>query len=228
MKRSIAGRLGIVATVALLGACASQGDVTQSKEGSGFLKDYSSLRETSNAQGKTIRAWVNPTFTPANYTAIILEPLVFYPEPKPSEQVSAEELTKMLAYANSGLKRQLSQRFHVVDRPGPGVARIRVAVSAVAARGEGLQPYQYVPIVFVATMATRAAMGGASLRPFVVVEAEATDSITGTLLGERVRVANGENLPGGVTVVTLDTMKPLLDELTSQAFPELAQFVKPR
>ena len=66
----------------------------------------------------------------------------------------------MLAYSNDVLKRTLSQRFNVVDRAGPGVLRLRVGFSGVAAQGEGLKPYQYVPIAFVATMATRAAKGG--------------------------------------------------------------------
>lgn len=228
MRCSVARRLGMVAVVTMLSACANQGDVKQSSEGSGFLRNYATLQETSNAQGKIVRAWLNPRFTPANYNAIILDPLVFYPEPKPSEQVSAEELNRMLAYANNGLRQQLSQRFKVVDRPGPGVARIRVAVSSVAAKGEGLKPYQYVPIVYVATMAARAATGSPSLRQFIVVESEATDSVSGELLGERVRTATGENLPTGVNVITLETMKPTLDELTSQAFPELSRFVKPR
>jgi len=231
MTKEMTRRMGIVLLGVMLGACASQGDVKLANvgsEGSGFLRNYSNLRETSNTQGKTIRAWVSPKFTPANYSAIMLDTLVFYPEPRPSEQLSAEELKKMLAYANSALRRALSQRFNVVDRAGPGVVRIRVAISAVAAEGEGLKAYQYVPIALVATMATRAASGGAPQRAFVVVEGEATDSVTGELLAQRVRVATGESLPAGLKVVTLDLMKPVLDELASQAFPELAQYVKPR
>ena len=83
MKKSIAGKVGVVLLAAILGACATGTDVT---EGSGFLRDYSNLLETEDAQGRTIRAWVSPKLTPANYDAILLDPLVFYPEPRPSEQ----------------------------------------------------------------------------------------------------------------------------------------------
>ena len=69
-------------------------------EGSGFLRDYSNLREAQDAQGKTIRVWVSPKLTPANYDAVLLDPLVFYPEPSPSEHVSAEALKQILAYSN--------------------------------------------------------------------------------------------------------------------------------
>ena len=108
----------------------------------------------------------------------------------------------MLAYANDALKRALSQRFNVVDRAGKGVVQVRIAFSGVAVKGEGLKPYQYIPIALVATLAARAATGGPPQRAFILVETEATDSVTGELLGERVRRATGERLPAGQKVVT--------------------------
>jgi Protein of unknown function (DUF3313) len=61
-----------------------------------------------------------------------------------------------------------------------------------------------------------------------VVETEGTDSVTGELLGMRVRVGTGERLAQltGQQVITLDTVKPLLDDLAAGAFPELAKYVK--
>jgi hypothetical protein len=211
---------------AFLGGCATQGDAL--REGSGFLRDYSRLEDTKDVQGRAIRAWVSPKLAPANYNAILLDPMAFYPEPRPTEQVSADELAKILAYSNEVLRRTLSQRFHVVDRAGPGVVQLRAAFSGVAAQGEGLKPYQYVPIALVATLATRAATGGTPHRAVIVAEAEVTDSVTGELLGERVRVATGDRLPAGVRTVSLDSLKPLLDELASQAFPELERHVRPK
>ena len=228
MTKSIVGKLGVVLLGAMLGGCASKGDVSGDSDGSGFLRDYSSLQETKDTEGKTIQTSVSPKLTPANYNAILLDPLVFYPEPRPTEQVSADELRKMLAYSNDALKRALSQRFNVVDRAGPGVLQLRIAFSGVALQGEGLKPYQYVPIALVATLATRAATGGAPQRAFIVVESEATDSVTGELLGERFRVATGERLPAGQKAVTADSLRPLLDELALQSFPELAKYVRPK
>ena len=158
----------------ILGACATKTDVV---EDSGFLRDYSNLRETKDAQGRTIRAWVSPKLTPANYDAILWIRSVFYPEPRPTEQVSAETLQQILAYSNDAIKRSLSERFRVVDRAGPRVLRIRSAVTGVAAEDEGLKPYQYVPIALVATMASRSA-SGTPQRAFMEGEVEGTDSVT--------------------------------------------------
>jgi Protein of unknown function (DUF3313) len=228
VKKSIAGRSGAILLVVILGACATGADVKQT-EGSGFLRDYSRLLETKDAQGKAVRVWMSPKLTPANYDAVLVDPLVFYPEPRPNEHVSAETLHQILAYSNDAFRQAVSQRFRVVDRAAPGVLRIRAAFTGVAAQGEGLKPYQYVPIAFVATMAARAATGTPQ-RAFIVVEVEGTDSVTGELLAVRARLGTGERLTkvAGQNVITLETVKPLLDELAAATFPELSKHVKPK
>ena len=145
MKKSITGKACVVLLAVTLGACATGTSVNQTG-GSGFLRDYYDLQEARDAQGKPIRVWVSPKLTPANYDAILLDPLVFYPEPRPSEQVSAETLHQFLAYSNETLKRSVSQQFKMVDHAGPGVLQIRAAFSGVAAQGEGLSLTSTYPL----------------------------------------------------------------------------------
>jgi Protein of unknown function (DUF3313) len=76
---------------------------------------------------------------------------------------------------------------YVVDRPGPGVARLKVAITGVAGEKEGLKPYQIIPVAFVITMASRG-VSGTPEEAKLVVEAKATDSLTGTTLLKVVRV----------------------------------------
>lgn len=210
----------------IVGACASGGNVRSSGD-SGFLRDYSQLQEVRDVQGETIRAWVSPKFTPDRYNALLLDPLVFYPEPRPGEQVSAESLQQILAYSNDVFKQSLGERFKIVDRAGPGVVRVRVAFTGVAAQGEGLRPYQLVPAAFVATMAARS-VRGAPQRAFIVAEGELTDSVTGELLALKIRVGTGARLASlaGQKVITLDAIKPLLDEMATGVYPNLSQYVK--
>jgi hypothetical protein len=220
------GKLAVVLAAALLGACASGSQVTRGGE-SGFLRDYSVLQQVQDAQGRTIRAWVSPKLTPERYNALLLDPLVFYPEPRPSVQVSAESLQEILTYSNEVFRRSLSERFKIVNSAGTGVVRIRVAFTGVAAQGEGLRPYQMVPAAFVATMAARSMMGTPQ-RAFIVVESEATDSVTGELLALRIRVATGDRLAplAGQKVITLQAIKPLLDEMAADVYPNLGQYVR--
>jgi hypothetical protein len=216
----------------MLSGCAGTGGQRDADElNSGFLKDYSRLQWDEDAQGHPIRTWISPRLSPDRYDAILLEPLAFYPEPRATEQVSSEELQKMVRYANEALTRELGSRFTLVEQPQPGAVRLRVAISGVAAEGEGLASYQYVPIAFVATMATRA-VTGTSQRAFIVAEGELSDSVTGELLAQRVKVGTGRNAKlqqiAGQSQITLSTVKPLLDELAAGALPNLERAVRPR
>ena len=224
IKRCFSFAVAVVCVVAL----ANAGAAIAQERNSGFLRDYTRLQPGKDSKGQDIRTWVSPKLTPDNYNALMLDPIVFYPEPRPSEQVSAVELQKMLAYANDVLKQSLGNRFNMVDHAGPGVVRLSIAFTSVAAKEEGLQPYQLVPIAFIATMAKRTADGGAPQRAFLVAEAQATDSTTGELLGSRVKVATGEGLAkaAGTATITLQTVKPILDELAQNAFAELPKYVK--
>lgn len=228
MTKSIIGKISIVLLAATLAACASKG-AQQTQQNSGFLADYSKLQEVKDATGATVRFWANPKFTPANYNAILLEPLQFYPEPQGTDQVSVEELQRMRAYANEALKRQIGARFKMVDTPTPGAVRIRSALSGVAAEGEGLKPYQYVPTALVITMAKRAATGTPQ-RAFIVSETEARDSVSNELLAQKIKVGEGKNVKlqeaAGQQVITLETVQPLIDELAAAALPNLDQFVR--
>jgi hypothetical protein len=225
MMKSIAGKLSSSRGDAGSGAAANAVARTRIRFSEGLLE----AGQNQGHRGSAIRAWASPKLTPANYHALLIDPAVFYPEPRPSEQVSAEALQQILAYSNDLLKRTLSKDFNVVDRAGPGVVRIRGAVTSVAAKGEGLKPYQLVPIAFVATAAKRAATG-APQRAFIIIEVEGTDSVTGELLAQRVRVGTGERLAkiADQQTITLETVKPLLDELAARAFPELSKYVKPK
>jgi len=229
MDRSMAGTLGLIAlgTMLVVAGCATK--PAEPTKDSGFLRDYSRLKDATVTGGATVRQWASPKFTPSNYNALLLEPLVFYPEPQPSDMVSADTLQKIIAYTNDARRRALEKRFQLVDRAGPGVVRFRQAFSGVGAEAEGLKPYQYIPLAFVATMASRAATGEPQ-RAFVVVEVEATDSVTGELLGMRTRVGTGSGLArvGGKEVITFEDVKPLIDELAAAAAPDLHKFVKER
>jgi len=119
----------------------------------------------------------------------------------------------------------------LVDHARPGALRLRPAISGVAAEGEGLAPYQYVPIAFVATMAKRA-VAGTPQRTFMVAESELLDSVTGELLAQRVKVGTGTGAKlqevAGKEQITLQTVKPLLDELAAVSLPNLEKVIRPK
>ena len=229
MLKYVSGGIGIILLGTVLG-CATEQSRPQfvTEMNSGFLRDYTKLQEARDPQGLTVREWVSPQFSPDRYNAILLDPLVFYPEPRPTEKVSAEVLQQILSYSKNILKQSLSTQFKVVDRVGPGVARLRIGITGVAAESQGLVAYQYLPTALVATTRAKTTLPDTPQAAFVVIESEITDSVTGELLAEQARVGSGQRLKtiGGKEEVTLDTVKPLLDELAAGALPDLKRYVK--
>src|SRR3546814_14473926 len=89
---------------------------------SGFLPDYSRLQQEAGPGGGRRLAYVNPAFTPARYNAIKLDPVVYYPEPRPTEGISMETLTQIRNALDQSLRKKLGQKIRLVDQAGPGVA----------------------------------------------------------------------------------------------------------
>lgn len=212
---------------ALLAGCAST--VPTPEQYSGYLKDYSGLQETTDAQGDPVlRKVVSPQLNPNNYNALIIEPTQFYPPPQPSEEVSSQTLFAIGDYLTRTLRQKVGQRVRVVEQPGPGVARLRMAVTSVGAEKEGLKPYQYIPIALVVTTASRA-VSGTPEQAKLFVESEVTDSLSNQRLLIGVREGTGERLQRGAAsgnVVTLDSLKPLIDRWAESIAEEVPAFIR--
>jgi hypothetical protein len=224
MKIGILLRTGLaLAVVTLAAGCASNEPI----KGSGFLPEYSNLTTESMPDGGTRSVWFNPVWTPQNYHAVLLMPLQFYPEPQPNQNVDQATLNQIRDYANQSLRRAFEARVRVVDQPGPGVARIRIAITAVGAQTEALKPYQYIPIGLAITAAAAAVEGGRPEQAKVSVEGEAQDSVTGEVLGLSVRGGTGAVIKsareGGNRQVTLASLQKVIDTWSAQAAELVAQ-----
>jgi hypothetical protein len=214
----------VLAIAAGLVACASAPQPSYS----GFLNDYSHLTEQRGAGNVPVLRYVNPAFTPSNYNAILFEGFEFYPTPQPTPQVSAETLREIRDYATQALRQNLDRTVRLADAPGPGVARLRLAFTAVGAQQEGLKPYQYIPTAFVLTQAYRS-VAGAPQQAAATVEGHVSDSQTGETLLAVVRRGTGERvkaIQSDAPEVTLDALKPLIDDWADAAAAEVTTFVQ--
>lgn len=78
-----------IASIGMVG-CASK--VQQPDEYSGFLKDYSRLKEAKSPSGAEVMRWVDPKLKPKQYTSVYIEPTQLYPAPKPTEKIPQSTL----------------------------------------------------------------------------------------------------------------------------------------
>lgn len=201
----------LLSLVMLLGGCT--GKQPPPDQHSGFLEDYSSLQTETDSHGNKVLRYVSSRIKTGGYKKVMLEPVQYFPKPQATEKVPPEALKEIKAYINETLKREIGKRVEVVQEPAPDVIRIRVALTAVDANMENLQPYQYIPVALVLTGA-RMAAGGHPDQASVFLEAEMSDSITGERLAIAIRGGKGERLEklqGAASEVTLESVKPLLD-----------------
>jgi hypothetical protein len=216
------------AVLALIAGCAS--NVPTKEDYSGYLGSYGDLKEVEGPNGEKFLRYASPLFTPANYHAVIVEPVTFYPKPQPTAQLTQATIDQIGADLTDTLRAKIGEKVQVVDRPGPGVARLNVAITGVAGEKEGLKPYQVIPVAFVITMASRG-ISGTPEEAKLVVEARANDSVSGVTLMKVVRVGTGEGLEknaAGERMITLESVKPLIDRWAEAVSANATKFVRAR
>lgn len=229
-KTVLHGVSEIAAAVLLFAGCASTSNTPNQTEYSGYLPGYSDLTQATGPDGETFLRYINPKLTPANYNAIIVDTVTFYPRAEPTAQVSQATLDQIRDYGTTCLRQAIASRVRVVDTPGPGVVKLNVALTGVATTEAGLKPYQYVPQAFVISMAVNA-VEGAPQQSKLLVEVLGTDSVTGEVLSKVVRTHTGERLArvaSNEPVVTFESVKPIMDQWCDAVSKSVAQYIKPR
>ncbi len=94
-----------------------------------FLSNYSGLEPISD----TSYRYVNPKYDLGNYGSFIVDPVkIIFNEQAKAKVKSWDDLEKLRAYMHRAFIDALEPRYHAVAiRPGPGVARIRIALTNV-------------------------------------------------------------------------------------------------
>ena len=207
MTKAIAGKLGIIVAAMMFGVGLAVNGLAADGD-SGFLKDYSQLQEGKDLLGNERRIWISPKFTRENYNTILMEKVSFYPAPQPSDQVSQSTLTDIRDYGDKAIRKTIAGVLPMTDKPGPGVARVRIALTAVGV-DKSLKPYQLIPTALIFTAVTRAT-GASKLDAKLFVESEITDSVTGEPLAKAVRHAQGVEVKADQKL-TLDIVRPRID-----------------
>jgi len=169
---------GFLVLALALSSCATTRQPRQAPELSGFLGDYSQLQEGKGDQAALV--YIDPAVDFSKYDAVIIDSVTFWTEgSEGSKGVSAEEQQALTDYTYEALHRELGKVLKIVTSPGPGVMRLRVALTeAKGARVASKTVTAVIPqLRLIATLGGMAAdvavtVGTASM------EMEATDSLT--------------------------------------------------
>lgn len=159
----------IVATVMFCGCQEEQ--VT-----TGFLSDYSRLQPS----GKTLRYL--PPGALGKYSMFIIDPVeVHFHARVKGIKANSQDLAHLKQYMYAAVRNAISDRYAIVAKPGPRVARVRIAITNIKA-SKVLQ--NIIPMA----KAAGTGLGSASM------EAELVDSKTGQQIAAVVETQTGSRL----------------------------------
>jgi hypothetical protein len=193
--RRAAGVTLMTAMAAVLTACGG-GGLTESQK-SGFLTstEYNRLVNVgSPAPGVNLYRYVSPDFKRSDWHGVMIDPVILFQTALKSQGkkgLSEETIYETRMIIDKQLKEKVANRFNVVDKPGPGIARLSIAITGAEVEGDGFKPWNVIPVSAV-LYAAQKATGLDSKTPMLVVEAKMRDSVSGKILGEGVYTMAGE------------------------------------
>ena len=186
---------GLVLLLALGASCSTTYQTRHAKT-SGFLGDYSQLRQ---GQGKEpLLVYFNPEADVRDYDRILIDPVVGYlGEGSRLDRLSPKDRQALLDYFHATLREQLGRDYALADRPGPGTLRLRIAVTDA----RGTKPVAdtlstVVPVGLALSALQRVALGKTLATGSVRIEAEALDAQTGVRLAAMVDERAGAKVTG--------------------------------
>jgi len=191
----LTGAAGILGAV-LLSGCASTYQ-QRSVKGSGFLSDYSQLKDRGG--DTAMLSYIDPKADFRGYTQILIEPVRAYVSAKDSQmtKLSKEDQGKLLNYFDAALREELKRDFALASQPGPGVLRLRVAITEANDSAVVLDTISSVVPIGLALSAVKALATGEHLSVGSIgAECEGVDAVTGKRLFAAVDARVGRKYTG--------------------------------
>ncbi|HEX4550182.1 DUF3313 domain-containing protein [Pseudomonas sp.] len=196
--------------IATLGVVGCSSKTVAPDEYSGFLKDYSQLKEAKSPSGAEVMRWIDPKVDVRKFTSAYIEPTQLYPKPQPTAKISQQTLNGITSYYDQALKREISKDMPLAAGPGPGVIVVRAAITAVSSKTEGLHAYEVIPVALVAA-AVSTASGIRDQETTLATEAVFLDGATNQVVAQVVRKGTGKPLENDTQAMTANDVKPVID-----------------
>ena len=166
--------------VAFIGCATTQ--QADSVKTSGFLRNYSQLKAGEGDQA--LLRYRKPNVPCTKYSKVIIDPVSVYAASKADmKSDSKKEQIALANYFSATLHENLKKHFTITKKSGPGVLRLRVALTDADQSEVLLDTITTVmPIGLAVSTVKRTALGSDSFVGFAQAEAEILDSQTSTRL----------------------------------------------
>ena len=161
----------------------AQGESAPVPAATGCLgSDYALLQPAgAGSDQKAQLAYINPSANFSSYSKLIIVPVTFWGDN--DTKLSAEDQQNLCDYFTNKLKETLGKNFTLVNEPGPGVAKLSVALTDASSAVPGLRTIAViVPQAHVLALLKQGATGTYSFVGSATGELKLTDSVSGQLL----------------------------------------------
>ena len=200
-----------VLVVTLLAACSATQPARVATAPSGFLKDYSLL--VSDPHDADYRYYRAPDIQSGQYRSFLIDTPVFLVNT--GQAYSLLDPVRLRDIADYYQQRMASllrtKGYQLATEPGPGVARLRVAIVGLVEASPAFKVRDLVPVKVLFEVARSVA----DKSPYVLrmsMEGEVLDSATGRLLGAAVDSReSGKTVSGSQTPPSADQVHQLVD-----------------
>lgn len=120
----------IAALAVIVTGCATTHQARSLQETSGFLGDYSQLKEGGSGEAKLL--YINPNADFSKYNKVMIDRVQLWKSEEadsPLGSLSAKDQQFLVDTLYSSLEEKLSGDYEIVDKAGPGVLRLRAAIT---------------------------------------------------------------------------------------------------
>jgi hypothetical protein len=154
---------------------------------SGFLSDYARLRPAPWGDG--IECWRDPHLDAKKYDKVLISRMTVTLKAGQEQGVDPTDLKTLTDYFHASLVKALKPQMQVVDKPGPGVVVIRIALTNLVPTGVAESVTgTLVPYAFIAEAGSGVATGRpAGSTPYLGetgMEMQFRDGASGVILAE--------------------------------------------
>jgi len=197
----------ILALMLVATGCASTQEA-KSVEKSGFLGDYSLLKEgqrstiSEGAEDEALWVYKNPAADWRKYRKVILDPVTVWTSGKDSQlkDVSVEDRQRLSALLWKTFDETLRKDYEMTSQAGPDVMRIQTAITEAGSSNAVLDTVtSIIPQTRLLSGMKSLATGVSAFTGSASVELKVTDSNSGTILVEAVDRRGGTKSLSGVT-----------------------------
>lgn len=181
--------VGVLLAGALLAGCAASG-MTDVKK-AGFLSDYSMLSPGGEDRAALLYIKPNADFKP--YNKIMFDRvMVLLADNAEYREIDPAMLKELTDYYQNALFNAVKEGYEIVDQPGPGVLRVRTAITGVTPSKPVANTLStIIPVGIVASGATKAVSGDNLGTGEAQTEFEVVDALSGERLAAAVDKRQG-------------------------------------